>query len=284
LLQSKASGIISWITNQSNGVKQFIESYKPNQESLATQIEILENDIEIRKTQLEEAAKNAELNVDSSDNNYNFAVDTKELNLQTIENNLRSAQIALQEAQFNIMKLSINAPIAWVVSDILVDVWQEVSAGTPVAKIVSKWMWMKLSMSEKEIEWILVWQEVSINYEDKTWTWRVVAVWSVWDKNGNIPVEIYITGWDFTIGSYANVEIPTSRSSSMIPLNAVSIVDNNLWQIILRNGSELETRRVKLWLVLWNYIEVTDKFEGSYQIVLTDIKNYNKETMNLIVQ
>ncbi len=284
VLQAKASWIVASITNQSNAVKQFIESYWPNQESLASQIEILENDIAIKKAQLEEAAKNAELNLDVSDGNYNFAVNTKELNLETIENNLRSAQIALQEAQFNFAKLSINAPIAWVISDILVDVWQEVSPWTPIAKMVSKWIWMKLSMSEKEIDWIVVWQEVSVVYEDTIGTWRVVAVWSVGDKNGNIPVEIYITDGEFTIWTYASVSIPTNRSSSMIPLNAVSIVDNNVGQIVVRDGNEISTKRVRLWLVLWNYIEIVDWIEKTYQVVLTDTKNYDKETMNLIIE
>lgn len=284
VLQSKASGIIASITAQSNALRLFVESYLPNQESLRKQIEILENDIAVKETQLEEAAKNSEINLKGAQWNYDFVVDTKDLNLQTITNTLQSAQIALNEAQFNISKLSINAPIAWVVSDVLVDVGQEVSIGTPIAKIVSEWKWIKLSVSEKELDGIEVWKNVTLKSEGIEGNWLIVSVWRVADKNWNFPIEIYIENWDFAIGTYVDIEIPASRWTSMIPLNAVSIIDNNIGQIVLWNWSELSTKTISLGLVFWQYVEVKDVLDPNSAIVISDIKNYDKDKMNIKVK
>lgn len=284
VLQSKASGITTSITAQTNSLKLFVDSYKPNQESLKKQIEILENDIVVRQKQLEEAAKNSEINLKVSEWNYDFAATTKDLNIETIENALRSAQIALSEAQFNLAKLRVEAPIDWIISDILVDVWQEVAPGTPLVTFVSEWKGIKLFLSEKEVQGIQVWKEVIITNENYSWTWVVVSVWVVGDKNGNFPVEIYIESWEFVIWSYTDVSIPANRWSFMLPINAVSIIDNNIWQIVLWDWTSLSTQRVRLWIVLWQSIEVKDSIDQKYKVVISDIKNYDKEKMTIVVK
>ena len=284
ILQSKASWIIASTTTQANALRLFVEAYLPNQESLRKQIEILENDIAVKENQLEEAAKNSEINLKGAQWNYDFVVGTKDLNLQTINNTLKSAQIALNEAQFNISKLSINSPIAGIISDILVDIWQEVTIGTPIAKIVSQWKWIKLSVSEKELEWIEVWKNVTIKNEEINGNWLIVSVWRVADKNGNFPIEVYIENGDFAIWTYVDIEIPASRWTSMIPLNAVSIVDNNIWQIILWDWKELSTKIITLGLVFWQYIEVKETLDPNLALVISDTKNYDKEKMNIKVK
>ncbi len=280
-LQSKASWIISSITAQSNALWLFIESYKPAQESLAKQIEVLENDILVKQTQLEEAAKNSEITLKWSEGNYNFAVDTKNLNLQTIENTLAQAQIALREAQFNVQKLYIQSPIVGTISDVFVDIWQEVTIGTPIARIVSEWKWVKIGLSEKEVQWIEVGWSVTLVSETSTWVWVVTAVGKVADKNGNFPVEIYVETWDFLVWSFVDVSISANRDSFMVPINAVSIVDNNIWQVIVWDGQSVSAKRVTLGLVLWKYIEIKDQRNAQEQIVLTDIRNYDKEKMTI---
>ena len=96
--------------------------------------------------------------------------------------------------------------------------------------------------------------------------------------------EVYIENGNFTIGTYVDIEIPASRWTSMIPLNAVSIVDNNIWQIILWDWKELSTKIITLGLVFWQYIEVKETLDPNLALVISDTKNYDKEKMNIKVK
>jgi multidrug resistance efflux pump len=62
--------------------------------------------------------KNAELWLKQSQTSYEFAKNTKDLNLESLQNNLKSAQVALAQAQFDQSKLSVRAPIKWIIADI----------------------------------------------------------------------------------------------------------------------------------------------------------------------
>lgn len=278
-LQSKASGINSSITAQINGLSSFLSTYKDQQESLRKQIEIAENNILVQQTQLQEQAKNSSLNLQSTSGNLWFAVDTKELNLDTIRNSLAQAQLALREAEFNLSKLAIKAPIDWVVAEVLVDVWQEVSMGTPVVKLVSQWTEVNIDLSDKELEWIMIWDSVQLQQDQTQWTWVVVSVGKVADKNGNYPVKIVIEEWDFAVGSFIDVVLTASRWNKVIPLNAITIVDNGIWQIVVWDWTTISTKLVTLGMIFGNYAEITDSFDTTYQLVISDVKNYDPAKM-----
>ncbi len=283
-LQSKASGINSSITAQINSLSSFLSTYKDQQESLRKQIEIAENNILVQQTQLQEQAKNSSLNLQSTSGNLWFAVDTKELNLDTIRNSLAQAQLALREAEFNLSKLAIKAPIDWVVAEVLVDVWQEVSMGTPVIKLVSQWTEVNIDLSDKELEWIMVWDSVQLQQDQTQWTWVVVSIGKVADKNGNYPVKIVIEDWDFAVGSFIDVVLTASRWNKVIPLNAITIVDNGIWQIVVWDGNTISTKLVTLGMIFGNYAEITDTFDSTYQLVISDVKNYDPTKMTIKVK
>lgn len=283
-LQSKASGINSSITAQINGLSSFLSTYKDQQESLRKQIEIAENNILVQQTQLQEQAKNSSLNLQSTSGNLWFAVDTKELNLDTIRNSLAQAQLALREAEFNLSKLAIKAPIDWVVAEVLVDVWQEVSMWTPVIKLVSQWTEVNIDLSDKELEWIMVGDSVQLQQDQTQWTWVVVSVGKVADKNGNYPVKIVIEDWDFAVGSFIDVVLIASRWNKVIPLNAITIVDNGIWQIVVWDWTTISTKLVTLGMIFGNYAEITDNFDTTYQLVISDVKNYDPTKMIIKVK
>lgn len=283
-LQSKASGINSSITAQINGLSSFLSSYKDQQESLRKQIEIAENTVLVQQTQLQEQAKNSSLNLQSTSGNLWFAQDTKELNLDTIRNNLAQAQVALREAEFNLSKLSITTPIDGIVADILVDVGQEVSMGTPIVKLVSNGQEVNVTLSDKELEGITVGDSVSLVQDQNLWTWVVVSIGKVADKNGNYPVKVFIEEWEFAVGSFIDVAISASRTNKVIPLNAITIVDNSLWQIVVWDGSEITTKLVTLGMVFGDYAEIKDTFDSTYQLVISDVKNFDPAKMVIKVK
>ncbi len=116
----------------------------------------MENDIAVRKSQLTEQATNSELSLESSNGNVDFATQTKNLNLQTLQNALAQAQLALDEANFNAAKLSVRAPIAGEISDVLVDVGQDVSVGTPLLTMVSEGKEIEVLMTQAEMEGLMI--------------------------------------------------------------------------------------------------------------------------------
>lgn len=61
------------------------------------------------------------------------------------------------------------------------------------------------------------------------------------------------------IGLFVEVRIPLQQGNTIIPINAVNIVDNNRGQIFLRDGNAIQTQTVTLGSVYGDGIEVTDK-------------------------
>lgn len=166
-LQSKASGISSSITAQVNSIDSFVNTYKDNQNSLKKQIELLETQVEVTTKQLEEGSKNASYNLEQSKNNLNFLSTTKDNNLSSLRNSLSQAQVAYQEAQLALSKLSIQAPIPGIISEVLVDKGQDVSPGTPLVKMVSEGKEMTIRATAEEKNYVMLGQDVEVVFQGK---------------------------------------------------------------------------------------------------------------------
>jgi multidrug resistance efflux pump len=283
-LQSRISAVNASITSQSNAFSTFLSTYKDQQDSLRRQVDILDNDVMLKKTQLDEQAKNISLNLQSSSWSLSFAIDTQDLSLASIENSLSQAQLALREAEFNFTKFSVMAPIPWIVSDVLVDEWQEVSIWTPILKMVSKWEEINIWLQEDELKWVQVWDLVEVSSDEIVGSGTIVSIWSVADKNGNYPVKIIIEWWDFNVWSFVTVSMVSVRSNLVLPLNSITIVDNGVWQIALWDWEKIITKLVTLWSVFGEYVEVKDKIDSTYSLIVSDVSNYDATKMNIKIK
>ena len=298
-LQTRASGILSSITSQLNWSNSFVNTYIDGQNSVAKQIESLESQIALTKKQLEDAAyatqnwldrtkiwldtqiNSTEINKTSAQNAYDFAVNTKTPNLDTINNQLKNAQISLAENQFNMSKFDIKSPIKWIIADIYIDLWQDVSPGTPIAKIVSQWQEIEISLSETEKKYVRLGDDVTIVNSIWEWIGKITAMSPVADKNGNYKIIVSIFDDMFDIWSFVDVRIPLSDASISIPVNNINILDNGYGSIILRDGSGFVNKSIKLGDMFGDSIRIQTDIPSKYQLVTSDISNYDPEKMKI---
>lgn len=301
-LAAKSSGITSGITAQVNGISSFVATYQQSQQSIAQQINILKDQIGIAQKWLEDAQfttqlgadrstialdagiQNAQLNVDASKLNNNFVQNTKDLNLQTIQNQLQSAKIALKELDFNQGKYRVSAPIAGIISDVLVDVWQDVNPWTPIATIVSNSQQLEISVTQSELQYLTKGQQVSISNEFQTGSATIDTISPIANKQWNYTIIISLKNNNFSVGSFVDVAIPLYKWMIMIPLNAVNIVDINRGQINLWDGTSVIQRTVWLGWVYGNMIQVQDMIEAGLMLITSDVNNYDSAKYERVIK
>jgi len=73
------------------------------------------------------AESNARITLQSAQSALDYVVNTKDTTLQTLENTRRQAEVAYQESLANIGKFSVDAPIEGQITDVFVDVGQDVT-------------------------------------------------------------------------------------------------------------------------------------------------------------
>lgn len=298
-LQSRASGILWSITNQLAWAESFLWVYADNQDSLDKQIQSLEYQISLTKKQLDDGAyvtqnwldrtkiwidtniTNTKSMLDGATSNYDFANNTKTPNLETINNQLKSAQVALNQSQFEISKLDVKSPIAWIIADIYVDLWQDVSPGTPIAKIVSNFQEINIHLNKTEINYVNIWDYVTLVNSIWTWLWKIVATSPVADANWDYKVIISVEDDNFDIWSFVDVRIPLSQWGISISINNINILDNWYWSIILRDWSGFINQKVKLWNIFWDSVQILSDIPKNKLIVISDISNYDPDKMTI---
>ena len=301
-LAARSSGITSSITAQVNGINWFIWVYIQWQQSLAKQIDLLKNQIALTEKSLADAQFNTQLwwdrtrlaldnqiaqndlNLTSSQSNANFITNTKDLNLDSIQNQLKSAQLALNELNFNAAKFTILSPIRGIVSDILVDIGQDVNPWTPIARVVSNQQELEITVTESEKKFIQQKQKIAVSNQSQSTYGTVTSVSKIADRNGNFIVKVAIDDAMFDVGVFVDVKIDLQNGNPIIPVNAVTIVDTNRGQITLWNGNEIINRSVWLWSLFGEMIEITNSLEPGLVLVTSDISNYDKAKQKITVK
>ncbi len=300
-LISRSSSIIASTTAQINTINSFTSVYQQNQNSLAQQVDLLKNQITLTEKSLADAQFNTQLgwdrtklaldnqlaqtdiNLESTKLATDFVTNTKDLNLDSIQNQLRSTQVALNELNFNAAKFNISSPIRGVVSDILVDVWQDVNPWTPIARVVSNQQELEITMTESEKVYIQQGQKVLVSNQNQSTFGTVTSLSKTADRNGNFIVKISIDDAMFDVGVFVDVKIELQAGNPVVPVNAVTIVDTNRGQITLWDGSTLINKTIWLGWLFGEMIEITDKLEPWLLLVTSDIANFdpNKQKIEL---
>ena len=250
--QSSLTGFIS----QKNQIVSFISTYEKNLESTGKQIEILEQDIAIlnkdkdillndrivQEKNIESSKRDLEIWLESTITQWNDAVVSlenqiaavklnisnakanKTITLQSLTNQIQEAEISYKEAVNQRNKLSIYSPIAWTVSSINVDVWQEVSNGWELFLIENTASSeLVIWLTDDELGLIKVWTEVAVQYNEKVEKADVFSISSVADSNLNYKTAINLKWNDVKIGEILKVYIPIKSENTLVPLNIVDV-------------------------------------------------------------
>ena len=235
-------------------------------------------------TNAENAVTNSQLAAAWAQRAHNQAVENRSSQEFLLENAIQDAQIQYQDAMRQYAKLTVTAPIRWTIWDILVDVWQELSIGTPVFTLSSiDNQLVEISFTAKEYPYVVVWEQVQVVYNDQQLTWTIQSLSSVatiaWSYKSVVSLSEPVS----LLGGVARVRLSLDSPYTVLPLNAVTSLDNGEWYIWVINEDWLEKYTVSLWSVWWEYIEIIDEVPLNLQIVTSDVSNFDEREHTIVI-
>ncbi len=275
-LQAKASGLNASITAQLNSIRSYFATYQDNQDSLARQIDSLRSQIALTKKSLDDAAFNTNLWAERTE--IGFDNQTKNTNLNT-----QSAELSLQQARFQVSKFTVTTPIDGSVADVLVDVGQDVNPGTPLIKIVSPQQQIETNLTVEEMKNITIWQKVVVTSDIGTAEWTITSISQIADKSGSFKTTIALKNSTVPTGSSVRLKIPVQQGTVVLPINTLSIVDENtavanFWDTKLNT---VVSKRITIETIFGDQVEISDPLSMNYELILTDLSNYDPNTMDI---
>ena len=284
-LQAQTQGQITAITAQINSIQSFLRTYKETQASLAKAVDLSEQSYRTAEANLETVQTNTQVQVSSLQNTLQTTQKNKETTEKALKNSIRQAQIAYNEAWFQLSKLSSSAPIGWTITDILVDVGQDVAPWTPLYKMNS--------IGEKEIEITLTQEEansLTINSQVDIYFWENKTTWVLSQisktPTAGVSYKAIVTteSNDIPAGSLVDIIIKQPTEHYVIPLNRVQLLSTTEGQLTFWDGQQLETKKVSLWKIKWTQIEITTPLLATQDIVTSDTKQYDSEKYEISIK
>jgi multidrug resistance efflux pump len=264
----------SFVTLQ-NSLNSFLETYQNSEESLLKQIELLEQDKRIYVQSLD-------YKIDVSNATLEEAIKNKELNLKNLDIVITDAEIWYKQALKQYNKLTITAPISWTVSDILVDVWQEINVGLQLLNITNNSQAeVDISLNNTDLNYIRNWANAEVFIGEKLVKWYVSSV----SKTANSSL-----GYSATVSLDENVElvwnivkvsIPVELGNIIIPVRFIETLGWWKAQIKTLSGSNLENQIVDLWKIWGNNIEILPGYDENINLIISEMKNYDPNKFNL---
>ena len=151
LSQAQIDGYYNSVTNQLSSLLTAKNAFVSFQQNAETQLVVLTDGVqgidynpvsaeialEQARLNVENTISNAQIAVDNAQRAYNQALSVRDTQLALLETNIADAQLVYQDALRQYNKLTVSSPIRGTIGDILVDVGQELSVGTPVFTVVS---------------------------------------------------------------------------------------------------------------------------------------------------
>ncbi len=259
-----------------NSINSFLETYKNNQESLEKQISLLENDKNIFIKWLD---------VQQETNNLSLREleDNKTLALMQINNTIKDLELSYNEALNNYKKLSIDSPIDGIIWKVYIEKDQELTKWSLVVEISNDIEnEIVISFSKDELKFIHVWKQVFIKHWEKEFSWEINTISSQADENLKYHSKIYFSEkldfkWDIV-----KVLIPIKlKDNYIVPLNILKVQNNNTAILNLYLNNNIVEKKVNIWKIYWDKIEILDKLSINTNIITTDISNFDKNKFNL---
>lgn len=291
-----------------NWATTFLKTYKNNEASLEKQLELLKKDKDIFiknyklwtsstqntldkiETSTADSLKSLELQIKQTEESLETAKKTKEITLKSLENSIRDAEISYDVASKDYDKLIITSPISWIISDIFVDEWQDVSPQTQLLTIISdNASEVELSFKESELPYVKVWDEAYIKTDLKILTWSIYSISSVSDDSLNYKVLAVFSDKIQNLWWVVNVSIPVKTDSILIPIKYVKLLWTNKWLISLYDNWKVVKKEVNLWKMYKDNIEFLSfldwtRFDENINIILTDMTNFDESKFEIKIE
>ena len=276
-LQWKFSSFQASSLWQLNSMETYFLSYNDNQTILLKKIDTLRSQIALTKKQLDDAVFTTTLWSERSEIGFDSQLKNSNLTSQ-------SARLGVEKATNYQSKFSVTSPIEWSLVDVMVDVGQDVAAGTPLVKIISQQQQIETSLTIDQLKFVKVGQKVDIISSVWSAEWTVLTIADAADMNGLwFKVIVWLTNSTIPTGLSVEIKIPVQEWNLLLPLNALNIVDTNtavayFWDNV---NKTIVKQIVTIQAILWQYVEITDMIPMEYSLIVSDISNFNKDLMNI---
>lgn len=283
-LQTQIQGQISLITAQINSIQSFLTTYQAQEESLRQQVEIIKEQAASTERSINDGATTANIGLQNATNNYDTALKSKNTTLAALANSIDQATIAYNQANNELSKLQVVAPIDGTIGDILVDVWQEVTPGTPLFTISStNEQQIEITLGASELDLVTIWQEVTIQ-NSETLSGTLVSVSKIADRNFTYKAIIQINKTINIFGELVDVTIPVTHSYPLIPITNLTILNTSEWLLSTRDGKGLQEIQVQLGKVRRDQIEILSDIDPTTQVITSDINNFDENKYELTLK
>ena len=302
-LQAQVQSQMSSITSQQNAIQSFLTTYQSQQDSMSKSFEALQqqyenthkslNDGEIltnlasqrQKIALEQNVKGAELGLQQATNLNAILSKQKASNLASISNSVSSAQIGYQDAANQLDKFRIISPIDGIVADILVDLWQDVWVGTPLLRVYNNVKpQIEITLGRDEILMVRQWSPVLVTIWSQVVTWTISSIGAVSDSNFMTKAIIDIPQTVTNLWDIVDIVIPVESDIVLIPLNVITLLNSQLGQLTLRDGSWTIVQEVKMGKVYGDLVSLETPLSDKTYIITSSLDTYNPVEQILVVK
>jgi len=254
-----------------NSISSFLDTYLNNEASLVKQIELLESDKKI-------FTKWLDIQVELQENTLTEAITNRDLTLQSMNAAIVDAEIAYRQTAKEYSKLTITSPISGVVGEIFIDLWQEVSNGTPLFSISNNILnEVTISFNKKELSFVSEWDSVSFDFEWQVFTGSIYSI----SKNADSNLK-YVSRVSFRedldlIWNIISIKVPIIAEYTLIPLNVVKINSAGVGTVNVLVDEKIEQKNIVLGTIYWENIEVVSWLEWNDLLILNYVDNFDPE-------
>ncbi len=295
--QSQSQASYGWFISFWSSVKTFLKTYKDNQSSILKSIELQKKDREIQsktlgsselsaeawlertKISTEDTIKSLESQVRSAQNSLENAIQNKSVTLRSLENAIKEANVGYASSAKEYSKLVIRSPINGTISDVFVDVGQEVFSWNQLFNIVSdSTPEVQLAFSDSEKDLVQLGQKVKVRVNTKEVTWTIYSISDIADQSLNYKSTVVFDSWTNIIWNIVDVEIPVSTGKVLLPINIIETQGDNIWLVNVYSWSTIQPVRIRMWEIFGEYVELVSCAQQCEElnIIISDTSNYDE--------
>ncbi len=297
-LQSKYNSLLSFRSS----VREFLNTYSDEEEILRKSLEISGDTARVsyNKTVLDwqKSINDSLLSLKTAELNLQNAEKNREVVLKQLQNSIDLAENSRSLSYKEYQKLSISSPINWVVSDILVDIWEDVTLWTPLIKLSSLWTnELEVWFSFSEVDYIKPWDIVKVDYLWSTLSWTINSISKIADENLNYKSRISVDSPVSISWNIVDVFVPITLSKRLIELKDVKVKSNWLWEVNVlwaysssdneKQSLNVEKVLLELWTFYWEKVEIlscidlNDEICSDLEIVISDLSRFDETKFSL---
>lgn len=276
---------LSQLTNYKDQLQKLITPNTDGQTTTDISKEQAELQYAVTKTQLDDSITKTKIALDQAKQARDFALNNRNIQKKLLQNAINNAKVNYNDAAKNSGKLSVTAPIAGSVAEILVDKWQDVWPGTPLVRFIGKTEnEIRITVDASQRQWLSVGDDVSIRYGAVDYGGRITSISSVADGTLGYPVTISTPDEMTTVGGTVQVTIPLDATYPLVPLSAITPRGRDRAMVALWNGSEVVMQEVQTHTTRGDMVEVDlSELASDYSIIISDLTNYDpsKQTIEI---